>query len=117
MKKQILSEEFSRMQKLAGIISENNYDFNLKAAKDPNAVFGLYRYSDDEKAYFQDVINLLTDRSDFNTKLPNYNLTDLVEKLNDSIKPDELWQALSRAYKRNIIPIKAANILFNNIKK
>jgi len=87
----------------------------LKATKDPNVVFGLFRYSDDEKAYFQDVINLLTSRSDFSKKLPNYNLTDLVKKLNDNIKPDELWQALSRANKRDILPVKAANILFDKI--
>ena len=108
-------DEVKRRKKLAGLIKENNYDFNLKAAKDPNAVFGLFRYSDDERAYFQDVINLLTGRSDFNKKLPNYNLTDLVKKLNDNIKPDELWQALSRAYKRGILPVKSANILFDKL--
>jgi hypothetical protein len=108
-------DEVKRRKKLAGLIKENNNDFNLKAAKDPNAVFGLFRYSDDERAYFQDVINLLTGRSDFNKKLPNYNLTDLVKKLNDNIKPDELWQALSRAYKRGILPVKSANILFDKI--
>ena len=108
-------DEVKRHKKLAGLIKENNYDFNLKATKDPNAVFGLFRYSDDERAYFQDVINLLTGRSDFSKKLPNYNLTDLVKKLNDNIKPDELWQALSRANKRGILPVKAANILFDKI--
>ena len=108
-------DEVKRRKKLAGLIKENNYDFNLKATKDPNAVFGLFRYSDDERAYFQDVINLLTGRSDFSKKLPNYNLTDLVKKLNDNIKPDELWQALSRANKRGILPVKAANILFDKI--
>ena len=108
-------DEVKRRKKLARLIKENNYDFNLKATKDPNAVFGLFRYSDDERAYFQDVINLLTGRSDFSKKLPNYNLTDLVKKLNDNIKPDELWQALSRANKRGILPVKAANILFDKI--
>ena len=45
MKKQILSEEFKRMQQLAGVINENNnYDsLSLQSAKnDQNP--GLYHY-------------------------------------------------------------------------
>ena len=47
------------------------------------------------------------------TKVTAKTLPELVKKLNDSIKPDELWPALSRAYKKGILPIKAANILFD----
>jgi len=107
--KQIIKEEIQK------VLKESNYDFSLSASKDPNAVFGLYRYSDEERGYFQDVINLLTQRSDFKSKVESYNLSELVKKLNDSIKPDELWPALSRAYKKGILPIKAANILFDKL--
>ena len=108
----IIKEE---IEKLAGIITENNNDYNLEASKDPSAVFGLFRYSDEEKKYFQDVINLLTGRADFNAIQPNYNLSDLVKELNKSIEPNDLWQVLSKAYKKNMISTKAADILFDKL--
>jgi hypothetical protein len=38
MKKQILSEQFKRMQKLAGILNENNFPSDIKVTKDGNNI-------------------------------------------------------------------------------
>jgi hypothetical protein len=94
-------------------INEQNYDL-----KQFDHTFGLFRYTNSEIEYFSNVINLLMSRSDIKKIFPEpITITNLINELKDVVKPSDLWEALSSAYRKNMIPIKPANILFDKIRE
>ncbi len=94
-------------------INEQNYDL-----KQFDHTFGLWRYTNSEIEYFSNVINLLMSRSDIKKIFQDpITITSLIDELKDVVKPSDLWEALSSAYRKNIMPIKPANILFDKIRQ
>lgn len=93
-------------------MDESNYDFSRGAHDNvmPKT------YSEDDKEYAQDVINLLTSRSDFTSIMPQYNISTLNNKIKDITKGKYGIFDIIQINKSNN-PVKLANSIFDLIKK